>query len=155
MIYFLCILHRLAFILCIKFECRWHIHECWWTFAIYLLYTDVKWYKKHKQCPLQEKEINADKTYRNEIPLQPGFILHRIEASHVLPLLIHLAVVDVRVLRGGVISPDDHILHKLCWNATTHCHLEDTLYSTTRLLLLLSPIQSCHTVAKLIHEQKP
>lgn len=73
--------------------------------------------------------MNADSTYRNEIPLQPGFVLHCIEASHVLPLHIHLAVVDVRVLRGGVISPDDHILHTLWRNATTHCHLEDTLHN--------------------------
>lgn len=63
------------------------------------------------------------KTYGDEVSLQPSVVLHCVKGCLVFALNVNLAVVNIRVLGGRVVAPNDHIPHIVCWNATAHRHL--------------------------------
>lgn len=66
----------------------------------------------------------SSSTHRDEVSSEPGVVLDDLVGSHLAALDGDLGVVDVGVLGGGVVSPDDDVLHVIGGNATTHRHLQ-------------------------------
>lgn len=66
----------------------------------------------------------SSSTHRDEVSSEPGVVLDDLVGSHLAALDGDLGVVDVGVLGGGVVSPDDDVLHVIGGNAATHRHLQ-------------------------------
>lgn len=67
----------------------------------------------------------AATTHRDEVPLEPGFVLHGVVRRHLGAVDVDLGVVDVGVLGGGVVAPDDDVLHFVGGDAAAHRHLQE------------------------------
>lgn len=63
-------------------------------------------------------------THSNEISFKPGIILYSIKAGELTSRHIDHTVMNIWVLGGRVVTPDDHILHLACRNTTPHCYLK-------------------------------
>lgn len=63
-------------------------------------------------------------THRDEVSSQPGVVLHAVVDGLLRAVDVDHGVVDVGVLSGGVVPPDDDVLHVVRGNATTHRHLQ-------------------------------
>lgn len=53
----------------------------------------------------------ASCTHGDEVSPQPALVLHGVVGGYLFAVQVDLGVVDVGVLRGRVVSPDDHVLH--------------------------------------------
>lgn len=75
---------------------------------------------------MARSERRAASAHRDEVPPQPRLVLDGV--VHVLlgALDVDLGVVDVGVLGGGVVPPDDDVLHFVGGDAASHRHLRDT-----------------------------
>ena len=82
-------------------------------------------------------------THRDEVSSEPGVVLDDLVGSHLAALDGDLGVVDVGVLGGGVVSPDDDVLHVVGGNAATHRHLQVRDGHTGELLSLDHFSQFC------------
>lgn len=60
-----------------------------------------------------ENETAASVTgaHRDEVSFQPRVVLHRLVRLQLRAVDVDLGVVDVGVLGGGVVPPDDDVLH--------------------------------------------
>lgn len=96
--------------------------------------------------------ISKSSTHSNEIAFKPIIILDCIKAGQLTAGHVDLAVVNIWVLCGGVVPPDDHILHLSGWNTTAHCHLQDTkksqVCSQPRLRMWLPNVWDRHQKVK-------
>lgn len=63
-------------------------------------------------------------THSDELSLKPGFVLDGVEAGELTPRHVNHTVMHIWVLGGGVVAPDDHVLHMGRRNTATHCHLQ-------------------------------
>lgn len=65
------------------------------------------------------------RTHRDEVPSEPGVVLHGVVGAHLRATDVHLGVMDVGVLSGGVVPPDDDVLDLVGGNTAAHRHLQD------------------------------
>lgn len=61
--------------------------------------------------------------HRDEVSFEPGIVLHGGVGVLLGALDVDLGVVDVGVLGGGVVPPDDDVLHAVRGHLATHRHL--------------------------------
>lgn len=80
-------------------------------------------------------EPEAASAHRDEVSSEPGVVLDDLVGSHLAALDGDLGVVDVGVLGGGVVSPDDDVFHVVGGNAATHRHLQVRDGNTVELSL--------------------
>lgn len=62
-------------------------------------------------------------THRDEVSSEPGIVLDGLVGFRLGSLEVDLSVVDIGVLGGGVVAPDDDVLHLVRGHATAHRHL--------------------------------
>lgn len=62
--------------------------------------------------------------HRDEVSSEPGFVLDGVVGGRLGAVEVDLGVVDVGVLGGGVVPPDDDVLHFVGGHAATHRHLQ-------------------------------
>lgn len=63
-------------------------------------------------------------THWDEFPPEPRLVLDGVVGRHLGAVDVDLGMVDVRVLGGGVVPPDDDVLHVVGRDAATHRHLQ-------------------------------
>lgn len=63
--------------------------------------------------------------HRDEVSSEPGFVLDGVVHGRLGAVDVDLGVVDVGVLGGGVVPPDDDVLHFVGGDAATHRHLQE------------------------------
>lgn len=104
----------------------------------------------------------AHLTHGDELSFEPGVILDGLEAGQLTAGHVDYAVVHVRVLGGGVVSPDNDIPHATGRDTTAHGHLQPAaandgqvahsgitssiggFYATLKVLLHIIITKSCH-----------
>lgn len=64
-------------------------------------------------------------THRDEVSSEPRLVLHSLVHARLSAMKVHLGVVNVRVLGGGVVSPDDDVLHFVRGDTATYRHLQN------------------------------
>lgn len=63
--------------------------------------------------------------HRDEVSSEPRLVLHSIVHACLSAMKVHLGVVNVRVLGGGVVPPDDDVLHFVRGDTATYRHLQN------------------------------
>lgn len=63
--------------------------------------------------------------HRDEVSSEPRLVLHSLVHARLSAMKVHLGVVDVRVLGGGVVPPDDDVLHFVRGDTATYRHLQN------------------------------
>lgn len=68
----------------------------------------------------------AASAHRDEVSFQPRLVLDGVVHAHLGAVDVDLGVVDVGVLGGGVVPPDDDVLHFVGGDAASDRHLQET-----------------------------
>lgn len=50
-------------------------------------------------------------SYQDKVSLQPAVIFYSFIDPNFLSFHVHLGMVNIRILSGGVVAPDDDVLH--------------------------------------------
>lgn len=74
--------------------------------------------------------------HRDELSSEPRLVLHSLVHARLSAMKVHLGVVDVRVLGGGVVPPDDDVLHFVRGDTATYRHLQNRAGCSRAICLL-------------------
>lgn len=71
-------------------------------------------------------EGEAASAHRDEPSFEPRLVLDGVVHGRLGAVQVDFGVVDIGVLGGGVVPPDDDVLHFVRGDATTHRHLQES-----------------------------